>query len=105
MLILEPEFGEFLESLEKFEVYEVVKVENVPEEDVRQAMDLRWAHTWKNFVKSRLCVRGFNQNISDLDDTYASTPTIWVLYFLFTIGLSSGWSFFFCDVTTAFLHA
>jgi len=28
-----------------------------------------------------------------------------VLYFLLTIGLAFGWAFYFCDVTTAFLHA
>ncbi len=31
-----------------------------------------WAHLWKGFVRSRLCARGFMQELHDLDDTYAS---------------------------------
>ena len=68
-------------------------------------MDLRWVHRWKGQVKSRLCVRGFKQQVSDLDDTYASTPIIWILFVLLTMALARNWTIHFCDVSTAFLHA
>ena len=47
------------DSIDNFDVKDEVLVQDVPEEDVRTAMTLAWAHVWKGFVKSRLCVRGY----------------------------------------------
>ena len=69
-------------------------------------MDFTWIHTWKGHAsKSRLCVRGFKQNIEDMDDTYASTPVLCILKVLIVHALSRQWGIFTYDVTTAFLHA
>ena len=62
--------------------------------------------TWKgSFVRARLCVRGFNQVVRDLDDIYASTPAFSILKLLLLIALSFGLSMVLYDISTAFLHA
>ena len=92
-------------SIEDFDVKEDKRVDSVPQEDLDEALDLTWVHTWKGFVKSRLCVRGFNQVVHDLDDTYASTPVLYMLRVLLLLALLRGYAIRFFDVSTAFLHA
>ena len=81
-------------------------MEDVSSESIDSAMDFTWVHRWKGSdIRSRLCVRGFKQNVTDLDDTFASTPTLIILKVLLVLALALGWSIFTYDVTTAFLHA
>ena len=94
-----------MRSLEDFEVKEDVPVSSLAPDVVSLAMTLLWVHVWKGFVKSRLCVRGYKQKVSDLDDTYASTPVISILRILLIIALARGWMIYFFDISTAFLHA
>ena len=93
------------ESMDQFEVYEEVPLDDLTQEEQREALTLKWVHTWKGFVKSRLCVRGYKQEINDLDETYASTPVIYMLRILLILSLARGWAIRFFDVSTAFLHA
>ena len=94
-----------MRSLEDFDTKEDVAVSSLEPSIIDQAMTLLWVHVWKGFVKSRLCVRGYRQVINDLDDTYASTPVIYVLRILLIIALARGWMIYFFDISTAFLHA
>ena len=93
------------ESLDKFDVKEEVPVEQVSQAVLSTVMSLVWVHVWKGSVKSRLCVRGLDQVINDLDDTYASTPMIYILRLLFLLALQHGWCIRLFDISTAFLHA
>ena len=69
-------------------------------------MDLTWVLKWKgSSVRARLCVRGFNQVIKDLDDTFVSTPAILVLKLLILFALAFSWSIEGFDITKAFLRA
>ena len=94
-----------MNAMETFDVFEEVPISQLQDEEIRTALDMTWVHRWKGFVRSRLCVRGFRQEIQDIDDTYASTPLIWTLYILITFSLSKGYSILLCDISTAFLHA
>ena len=94
-----------IRSIGDFDMKEDVPIEDASEEDQAEATTLRWVHRWKGFVKSRLCVRGFTQEIDDLDVTYASTPMIWTLFILLVLALPRGWAIRFCTISTAFLHA
>ena len=91
-----------MESLESFETKEDVPLTSVEDSVISTAMTLLWVFVWKGFVKGRLCVRGYNQTVSDLDDTYASTPVIYVLRILIVMALSRGWLIQFYDISTAF---
>ena len=90
-------------SLEDFETKEDVDVSSVSPDVV--TIILLWVHVWKGFVKSRLCARGYKQQVSSLGDTYASTPVIYVLRLLLIIALARRWMFHLFDISTAFLHA
>ena len=92
-------------SLDNFEVKEEVPVDQVPQEAQQSAMTLVWVHVWNGYVKSRLCVRGFHKIIKDLDETYASTPMIYILRLLLLLALHLGMCIRFFDISTAFLHA
>ena len=94
-----------MDSMEQFEVYEEIPLSKLSEDEVKTAMGLTWVHRWKGFVRSRLCVRGFKQEIRDLDETHASTPLIWTLYMRITLSLSKRYSITLCDISIAFLHA
>jgi len=94
-----------MKSLRDFDTFQEVSESEFSPEELSEAMTLRWVHRWKGFVKSRLCIRGFTQQVSDLDETYASTPVIWILIILLLIALSKGWFVMLRDISTAFLHA
>ncbi|MCP4193304.1 MAG: hypothetical protein GY768_22050 [Planctomycetaceae bacterium] len=91
-----------MQSMMEFDVYDTVDIATLDPDSVKQAMTLKWVHTWKGFVKSRLCVRGYKQEIPDLDETYASTPVMTSLRVLLVLALSKGWTIQMRDVATAF---
>ena len=95
-----------MNKMAEFDVADILQAEAVPEQVRRNALTFTWAHRWKgNDIRSRLCVRGFKQVITDIDDTYASTPVLLILKVLLVYALSVGWGIYSFDVTTAFLHA
>ena len=89
-------------SIDDFDVKDEVPVSELSQEELNEAHTLLWVRTWKGFVKSRLCVRGFTQIIKDLDDTYASTPVIYMLRLVLLLALIFGWSIMLFDISTAF---
>ncbi len=94
-----------MQSTLEFDVYATVDASSLDQDSIKQAMTLKWVHTWTGFVKSRLCVRGYRQEISDLDETYASTPVMTSRRVLLVMALSKGWMIQMREVSTAFLHA
>ena len=93
------------DSIDSFDVKDEILVQDVSEEVRQSAMSLTWVHVWKGFVESRLCVRVYAQTINDLDDTYASTPMVYMLRILLLLALLLGYSIQLFDISTAFLHA
>ena len=58
-----------MESLESFETQGDVPLTSLNDDVISTAMALLWVFVWKGFVKGRLRVRGYNQTMSDLDET------------------------------------
>ena len=93
-------------SMNDFQVYDEVPISNLSPEEVASAVSSRWVITWKGtWVKCRLVARGFEQIITDVDDTYASAPVFVIMKVLIAIALALQWCIMTCDVSTAFLHA
>ena len=91
------------ESLKSFDVFSEVKRESISSDT--EILDVSWVHIWKGFVKSRLVIRGDQQQISSDQDQFANTPSmiafrncLW-LSELMKVHIDS------LDVYTAFLHA
>ena len=79
---------------------------SLPPDVLRAAITTRWVHRWKgDTVRSRLVCRGFNEPVTDEDQTYASTPLLVMVKLLILLSLSLDWHIEFWDVGTAFLHA
>ena len=84
----------------------VFQLHHCQRSELSSVLDFTWALRWKGSeVRARLCVRGFNQIIKDLDSTFASTPVLIILKLLIVLALAFNWSIYTFDVTTAFLHA
>ena len=56
-------------------------------------------------VRCRLVCRGFNEPVTDKDETYASTPGITSLKLLLNHVLNKNLKVYVGDISTAFLHA
>ena len=67
-----------MRSLEDFDTFEEVPTSGVSFDIISATLTVLWVHVWKGFVKSRLCTRGYKQAVSDLDDTYAYTPVVYI---------------------------
>ena len=91
-------------SLEDFETKEYVDISTLSPDIVNQAMALLWVRVWKGFVKLRICVRGYRQAVSSLDDTYASTPVVYLFRILLIIALARGWMMYCFDISTALFY-
>ena len=73
-------------KMAEFDVADVLHADAVPESVRRNALAFTWAHRWEgNDIRSRLCVRGFKQVITDIDDTYDSTPVLLILKMLLCV--------------------
>ncbi len=95
-----------IDSLRSFEVYAEVPISECSSEEIQNAYNYRWVHRRKpTEVRSRICVQGQYQQISDLDDTYASTPVVATLRLLICIALTLNYSIVLGDISVAFLHA
>ena len=96
-----------MDSMKSFGVYDEIDKHTLSADQRRSAMPTRWVHRWKTptTIKSRLVCKGFYERIKDLDDVYASTPTIVSLRTMLTMALARGFEIKTYDISTAFLHA
>ena len=96
-----------MKSMLDFDVFEEVSVDQLTQEQLNGAISSRWVKTCKpdGAVRCRLVVRGFDQKVEDLDDTFASTPSLVTLKLLLTLASSFNWTVTCADISTAFLHA
>ena len=94
-----------MKSLEGFDTNENVTVSSASPNVVDLATTLTWVLVWESVVKSRLCVRGYRQQVSSFDDACASTPVIYVVRILLVIALARRWMIYFFDIAAAFVHA
>jgi hypothetical protein len=93
-------------SMRRFDVFTEAPASSLPPDAVRTAITTRWVHRWKgDVVRSRLVCRGFNETVTDEDQTYASTPLVVMVKLLVLISLSLSWHIEFWDVGAALLHA
>eukprot|EP00438_Fugacium_kawagutii_P000228 Skav212273 [mRNA] locus=scaffold732:198163:199647:- [translate_table: standard] len=90
-----------------FDVFEEVKNDTLTDEQLNSAISTRWVKVRKHdgTVRCRLVVRGYDQVVEDLDDTFASTPSLTTLKLLLTLAVTFEWKITALDISTAFLHA
>ena len=61
-------------SMRRFDVFVEAPLSSLPPGVLRAAIATRWAHRWKgDTVRSRLVCRGFNEPVTDEDQTYPFT--------------------------------
>ena len=88
-----------------FDVIEEVSVDQLTQEQLNGTISSRWVKTCKpdGTVRCRLVVRGFDQKVEDLDDTFASAPSLVTLKLLLTLASSFNWTVTCADISTALL--
>ena len=98
-----------MKSMKDFDVYTEVPIDQCSQEDIDQAIGVRWVKRWKTDteLRMRLVVQGCYQDSSsiDVDSIYASTPSLVTLRLLLVMALARSWEISLADVSTAFLHA
>jgi hypothetical protein len=74
-----------LTMMREFEVATGVSPDRLTAYELRNALDFRFVHRWKgSAVKSRLCIRGYKQQVHDEDTVFASTPSLSSLKLFFS---------------------
>ena len=98
-----------MKSMRDFNVYTEVPIDQCSQEDIDNAIGVRWVKKWKTDVelRMRLVVQGCFQDSSsiDVDSIYASTPSLVTLRLLLVMALARSWEISLADISTAFLHA
>lgn len=96
-----------MQSMMDFRVFEEVPDSKLTEEQLSSAISTPGVKVRKHdgSVGCRLVVRGEDQVVEDLDDTFASTPSLTTLKLLLTLAVAFGWKISTLDISTAFLHA
>ena len=98
-----------MKSMKDFDVYTEVPIDQCSQEDIDQAIGVRWVKRWKTDteLRMRLVVQGCYQDSSsiDVDSIYASTPSLVTLRLLLVMSLARSWEISLADISTAFLHA
>ena len=98
-----------MKSMRDFNVYTEVPIDQCSQEDIDNAIGVRWVKRWKTDVelRMRLVVQGCFQDSSsiDVDSIYASTPSLVTLRLLLVMALARSWEISLADISTAFLHA
>ena len=89
------------------DVFYEERVDQLTQEQLDNAISTKWVKTGKpdGSVLCRLVVRGFDQKVDDLDDTFASTPSLVTLRVLLTLAAAFNSTVTCGDISTAFLHA
>ncbi len=98
-----------MKSMKDFNVYTEVPIDQGSQEDIDNAIGVRWVKRWKTDIelRMRLVVQGCFQDSSsiDVDSIYASTPSLVTLRLLLVMALARSWEISLADISTAFLHA
>ena len=98
-----------MKSMKDFNVYTEVPIDQCSQEDIDNAIGVRWVKRWKTDIelRMRLVVQGCFQDSSsiDVDSIYASTPSLVTLRLLLVMALARSWEISLADISTAFLHA
>ena len=98
-----------MKSMKDFNVYTEVPIDQCSQEDIDNAIGVRWVKRWKTDIelRMRLVVQGCFQDSSsiDVDSIYASTPSLVTLRLLLIMALARSWEISLADISTAFLHA
>ena len=83
-----------MHSMLDFDVFCEERVDQLTQEQLDNAISTKWVKTRKpdGSVRCRLFVRGFDQKIDDLDDTFTSTPSLVTLKLLLTLAASFNWT-------------
>ena len=96
-----------MKSMRDFNVYTEVPSDQCSQEDIDNAIGVRWVKRWNVELRMRLVVQGCFQDSSsiDVDSIYASTPSHVTLRLLLVMALAPSWEISLADISTAFLHA
>ena len=92
-----------MKAMRDFNVYTEVDANTVNTQPIKTRWVLRWKSDHE--LKARLVAKGYTEQVSDLDNTYASTPIFVTLRVLLVLALPLRLSIQCCDISTAFLHA
>ena len=94
-----------MSSMKQQEVYEEVHISETTPEERANIIESKWVHRDKaEEDRCRIVAKGYNENINDEDDIYASTLFA-ILRTILAISLAKGWKLKIGDISTAFLHA
>ena len=87
-------------------VFEEITREQATPEELQNIIGSKWVHREKgDEVRCRIVGLGYDENIKDEDDIYASTPLFAILRVILAIALAKDWLIKVGDISTAFLHA
>ena len=95
------------QQIHDFEVKKDVLQSSLSDSQRSNILTSRWVEVRKRngTVRCRLVVRGFNEQIDNLTDTFAATPTLATLKLLISVAISRGYHIYLGDISVAFLHA
>ena len=87
-------------------VFEEITVDQATPEELDNIIGSKWVRPDKGEeVRCRIVGLGFDENIKDEDDIYASTPLFAILRVILAIALAMNWMIKVGDISSAFLHA
>ena len=87
-------------------VFEEITNDQATPEELDNIIGSKWVHRDKGEeVRCLFVGLGYDENIKDKDDIYASTPLFAILRVILAIALAMNWMIKVGDISTAFLHA
>ena len=95
------------QQIHDFGVKEEVLASSLSESERSQALQTRWVEIRKRdlSVRCRLVVKGYDEDVSELSDCFAATPTLATLKLVISLAISRGYQIYTGDISVAFLHA
>ena len=87
-------------------MYKEVHINETTPEERANIIESKWVHRGKaEEVRCRIVAKGYNENINDEGDIYASPPLCAILRTILATSLAKGWKLKIGDISAAFLHA
>ena len=87
-------------------VFQEITIDQATPEELDNIIGSKWVNRDKGEeVRCRIVGLGYDENIEDEDDIYASTPLFAILRVILVIALAMNWMIKVGDISTAFLHA